>query len=210
MDIEYKGGNCTIISTKHTSIVVDPKISIIGLKDHRMKDDEVQLVTQEDFKVESGDQILIDGPGEYEIGGISIQGLALRHHMEADKKTHSSTAYRIEFNEMKLVILGHVHPSLSDDELESIGVVDVLILPVGGNGYTLDAVGAAQVARSIDPKIIIPTHYADPAIKYPVPQNELDLFVKELGCVFEEVGTKLKLKDSSLGDNMTIRQIKRS
>ena len=57
-------------------------------------------------------------------------------------------------------------------------MVDVLFVPVGGNGYTLDAIGALKIIKKIEPKIIIPTHYADKAIKYEVPQADLDEVMK--------------------------------
>jgi L-ascorbate metabolism protein UlaG (beta-lactamase superfamily) len=72
-------------------------------------------------------------------------------------------------------------------------LVDVLILPVGGNGYTLDATGAATLTRSIDPKVVIPVHYAESGINYEVPQDTLETFVKELGAPVEEM-PKFKLK----------------
>jgi L-ascorbate metabolism protein UlaG (beta-lactamase superfamily) len=109
-----------------------------------------------------------------------------------------------------VVILGHIYPEISDDELETIGVVDIVIVPVGGHGYTLDSVGAAQVVRKIDPKIVVPTHYNDPALTYPMPQEDLEMFVKELGATLEDAGPKLKIKSGILPDILIIKEIKRT
>ena len=84
---------------------------------------------------------------------------------------------------------------LSDEQLEAMGVVDILILPIGGGGYTLDAVDAAKVIRIIEPKIVIPTHYADKSLQYEVPQDELQLFIDELGAPVETV-PKYKVKQN--------------
>jgi len=72
----------------------------------------------------------------------------------------------------------------------------VVILPVGGGGYTLDATSAASIVRQIDPKVVIPVHYADAALKYEVPQDTLETFTKELGAPTEEVA-KYKVKSAS-------------
>ena len=67
------------------------------------------------------------------------------------------------------------------------------------------------MVRQLDPKVVIPVHYADTALKYEVPQAELDVFVKELGATVVEAGLKWKLKNSaSLPENLTLVQIARS
>ena len=90
-------------------------------------------------------------------------------------------------------LLGNIYEKLSEDQLEELGVIDILIIPVGGNGYTLDATGAALLTRKIDPKVVIPVHYADSAVKYEVAQDTLDTFVKELGASVETTA-KYKVK----------------
>ena len=57
----------------------------------------------------------------------------------------------------------------------------MLVVPVGGNGYTVDPVGALKLIKDIEPKLVIPTHYADKALKYPVPQQDLAGALKEPG-----------------------------
>jgi L-ascorbate metabolism protein UlaG (beta-lactamase superfamily) len=93
--------------------------------------------------------------------------------------------------------LGNVAPKVSEDQLEEIGVIDILIIPVGGNGYTLDATSAATIVRQVEPKVIIPVHYADEGLKYEVSQDNVDVFIKELAAPVEEGGTKYKVKSSS-------------
>jgi L-ascorbate metabolism protein UlaG (beta-lactamase superfamily) len=84
--------------------------------------------------------------------------------------------------------------------LEQIGLIDVAIVPVGGNGYTLDGVGALKVIKQLEPKIIIPTHYADKQIKYEVPQQELTEALKGLAMEPQETVARLRVKPAELTD----------
>ena len=104
-----------------------------------------------------------------------------------------STIYRVEIGDARIGIVGNIDKKISDEQLEALGLIDILIIPVGGGGYTLDATDAASLVRSIDPKVVIPVHYADNSLKYEVPQDDLKLFIAELGAPVETV-TKYKLK----------------
>lgn len=192
-EIEYKGANSIIISTKKVKLVVDPKLSIVGLKDVSTKG-AIELATEERFATNNPDaNLLINGPGEYGIAGFDIRGIAARRHIDSETEGLLSTMYRVEIGEVRIGIIGNIDEKLSDEQLEELGVLDILIIPVGGGGYTLDATGAASLIRMIDPKIVIPVHYADKLLKYEVPQDELKLFITELGTPVETV-PKYKLK----------------
>lgn len=192
-EIEYKGANCIIITTKKAKMVVDPKLSVVGLKDVSTKE-AVELATEARFATNNQDAILnIEGPGEYGVAGFDIHGIPAQRHLDSDKDPLISTIYKVEVGDSRIGIIGNIYEKLSDEQLERIGVLDVLIIPVGGNGYTLDATGAASLVRQIDPKVVIPVHYADSSLKYEVPQGELSLFVAELGAPVETV-SKYKYK----------------
>jgi len=208
MDIEYKGGNCVIITVRKNVIAVDPKLSDLKLKDQGANA-AVQLLTQPQFEAPHGeDTLIINGPGEYEEANISIRGVAARAHLDGPDDGKKATMYSVDAEDISLVVVGHIHPDIEEDQLEALGVVDVLVVPVGGNGYTLDATGAVEVIRKIDPKIVIPTHYADGATTYEMPQADLDVFVKELGATVE-VSNKLKLKAGTFGDKLVVQQLTR-
>ncbi len=209
-EIEYKGANGVVISSKKASIVVDPKLSVVGLKDLNGKD-AVEIATEARFAVNSQDaKIVIEGPGEYGVADFDIRGIAAQRHLDAATEPKVSTIYRIETGDIRAAVIGNIYEKLSETQLEEIGVIDVLVIPVGGNGYTLDATGAATITRQIDPKIVVPVHYADDAIKYEVPQLDLETFTGELGAPVEEV-TKLKLKSSAaLPQVLTVFKLARS
>ena len=192
-EIEYKGANSIIISTKKAKLVVDPKLSIVGLKDVSTKG-LVELATESRFIVNDSDAILsIEGPGEYGVAGFDIRGIPARRHIDSESEGLMSTIYRVEIGEARIGIIGNIDKTLSDEQLEELGVLDILIIPIGGGGYTLDATDAANLVRMIDPKVVIPVHYADKSLKYEVPQDELGLFTAELGVPVEMVA-KYKLK----------------
>jgi L-ascorbate metabolism protein UlaG (beta-lactamase superfamily) len=192
-EIEYKGANSIVISTKKAKLVVDPKLSIVGLKDLSTKE-AVELATEGRFATGNQDAILlIDGPGEYGVADFDIRGIPARRHLDSQNDGLASTMYRVEIGEVRIGIIGNIYEKLSDEQLEELGVLDILVVPVGGGGYTLDATGAAGIVRMIDPKIVIPVHYADKSLKYEVPQDDLKLFITELGAPVETVA-KYKLK----------------
>ena len=209
-DIEYKGGNTVVIATKKLSLVVDPRLSILGLKDIRVKDG-VELATESRFRVDGPDaRIVLDGPGEYEVGDFTILGVAATRHIDTPEQEKLATIYRIECGDSRIAVLGNIEATLTDDQLEALGVVDILILPVGGGGYTLDATSATALVRSIEPKIVVPVHYADPALEYGIPQGSFEEFQKELDVPVEET-SKYKVKSAAaLPQPLTIVKINRT
>lgn len=209
-DIEFKGANTVVISTKKSTLVVDPKLSLVGLKDASVKD-AVELATEARFALNSDlAKLVIESPGEYGVGEFDIKGIAAQRHLDSEAEPLASTIYRVEVNDTRIAVVGNIYEKLSEQQLEEIGLIDILIIPVGGNGYTLDATGAANVTRKIDPKIVIPVHYADSGLVYEVPQDSLENFVKELGAPIEET-LKFKLKQSAaLPSILTIVQVTRS
>jgi L-ascorbate metabolism protein UlaG (beta-lactamase superfamily) len=209
-EIEYKGGNTVVVSTKKDTLVFDPKLSIVGLKDVGIKE-VVEIATEARFATNSQDaKLLIEGPGEYGVGDFDIKGISAQRHLDTASEEFLSTMYRLEIGDIRIAVIGNIYEKLSDEQLEELGLIDILIIPVGGSGYTLDATGAANLTRKIDPKVVIPVHYADKALTYEVPQDTLDTFVKELGAPLETV-VKYKVKAAStLPSILTTIEISRS
>ncbi len=209
-EIEYKGGNCVVLSTKKTTLIADPKLSLVGLKDIKTKD-EIELATEPRFAVENSEaRVIIQAPGEYEVGDFFIRATAATRHIDMETDERLATIYHIDMGDVRIGLIGNIKDKLSDDQLETIGVVDILVLPVGGGGYTLDATNASAIVRQVEPKVVIPVHYADPGLKYEVPQDTLDTFTSELGAPVEQV-EKFKIKGSAaLPQSMTVVAIKRT
>jgi L-ascorbate metabolism protein UlaG (beta-lactamase superfamily) len=209
-EIEYKGGNTVVIATKKATLVVDPKQSIVGLKDLVIKE-AIEIATESRFALNSETaRLSLEGPGEYEVADFSIRGTAAQRHLDAETDELVATIYRIEIGDVRIALLGNIFGKLSEEQLEALGVVDILVLPVGGGGYTLDATAAAALVRLIDPKVVIPVHYADKALKYEVPQDDLNTFTSELGAPVETV-PKYKVKSAaSIPQTLIVVEVARS
>ena len=210
-DIEYKGANAVIFTTKKLKVVVDPGLDIAGHKDVAVKD-SVVLLTEYRLRPKNNDaRLLFDGPGEYEVGDVSIVGVAARRNIDAEDQGKASTIYRLTIDDTKIAVLGNIAPKLDDDQLEAIGMVDIVVVPVGGGGLTLDSKDAAAIVRQIEPRAVVPVHFDDPALKYEVPQDKADLIVTDLSAGVIEAGPKFKLKNtSSIPDQLTVIMISRS
>jgi hypothetical protein len=205
MDLQFYGANCIAMSHKGARIVVDDNLSDLGLKSI-IKPDDVALFTGAHGNLNS--RLSFDGPGEYEVADISVIGIAARAHIDEDG--FNATMFKLITGDLSILITGHIYPELSDKQLEEVGLVDVLVVPVGGNGYTIDPLGALKLIKEIEPKIVIPTHYADKSINFPVPQQELSNALKEMAMEPKETLSKLKLKPAELSDLTQLIVLERS
>ena len=196
MEIQFYGANCVRISNKKASVIIDDNLDSLGLKSVT-KDGDVVLRTFGELNEKKKVKLAINEPGEYEVSAVSIKGIAARAHMD-EESAKSVTMYKLDFSDIRVAVVGHIFADLSEEQLEEIGTTDVLIVPVGNSGYTLDGIGAQKVIKKIDPKIVIPTHYADKGISYEVPQQELDDALKSITLELKERVPKLKLKSSDL------------
>lgn len=208
MDIQFYGANCISISKKNLRIVVDDNLADLGKKSV-LKDGDVILNTGPHSIPTTKPSLLLNHPGEYEVSGVMVYGMPVRTHMdEAGKK--EGTMYKIIVDDMRFLVTGHVYPELNERQLEDIGTIDVLFVPVGGNGYTTDPVGALKLIKEIEPKLVIPTHYDDKTLSYPVPQQAIDQVLTELSMEVKETTDKLKLKHSDLGETTQLVVLKPS
>jgi L-ascorbate metabolism protein UlaG (beta-lactamase superfamily) len=197
LELQYYGANCLRLTTKKAQIVVDDNLAEVGLKSV-IKPTDISLRTNVQIPAHEA-QFTADMPGEYEVADVVIHGVATRSHIDEEGKK-TATIFTVTADDLRVAIVGHVFPELSEQQLEAIGIVDILIIPVGGNGYTLDGVGALKVIKQIEPKVVIPVHYADKAIKYEVPQADLTEAVRALGMETAETLDKYKPKLTDLTD----------
>lgn len=226
MQIIWHGQSCfqLIFSRRKgekITLVIDPFSTETGLMLPKIGAD-VLLVTHShndhsNVKGISGDPFLVNGPGEYEIRGIFIQGIECFHDESQGKERGRTTTFIIEGDEMKFCHLGDLgQKELTPDQLEKIGNVDILMIPVGGV-YTISAQEASKVISQIEPKIVIPMHYHIPKLKiYPatktgggVKLDNLDKFLKVMGVKSNEVLSKIIIKKRDLpADGMKIQVLK--
>lgn len=195
MEIQYFGGNCIKIAAKKANLVIDDNLKELGGKSIAKADDIVLFTSDHEGSV--GGRIVIDQPGEYEVSDISVTGIVARGHMEEAGKL-GATMYKIVTEDVRIGVVGHIYPALTEAQLEKLGTIDILFVPVGGHGFTLDSTGALQVIKKIEPKIVIPTNFADPDLVYPVPAEDLEVAIKALAMEPKERLPKLKVKGGEL------------
>lgn len=199
MDISYLGAGCVRLSAKSITILFDPYTDELRKGGPKLSADVILYSDSEQAK--GGEGLVIDGPGEYEVKGAMINGIPARRHV--DEEGEKLAIYRVNVDGYNVVLIGNVAPKLSSGQLEQLGQVDVLVLPVGGHGLTLDAVSASEIISRIEPKFVVPTHFDDGKTAYPVPQDKIEVFLKEVGANPEPM-SKLKLSSKDLPMETTV------
>lgn len=197
MDIQFYGANCLTFTHRGTRIVIDDNLADLGAKGIT-KPDDVALYTGA-HGAANGAKLTFDSPGEYEVADTSVIGIPARAHID-EEGPRNATMFKLVVGETSVLITGHIYPELTENQLETIGIVDLLIVPVGGNGYTVDPAGALKLIKAIEPKLVVPTHFADKEFNFPVPQQDLANALKELAMEPKETVSKLKLKPSELSE----------
>ena len=206
-EIEYFGGNCIKITSREQALMVDPKRSVFGLDD-LPSDGLVEVSTEMRLSTKNSKAFLqIDGPGEYEVANFSLRGFPANRQTDFNNE-HSVTNYAITSSGINIVVLGNIANDLSETQLEELGVADILVIPVGGGGYTLDAKIAGDIVTKIDPKLVIPVHYSQDGLSYEVPQDDFGRFANELGTPVQETD-KLRIKKvEALPETLEIVKLK--
>ncbi len=199
MQIQYFGLSSFKISTKLATIITDPFNKDSGLTPPRGAAD-ILILAQKNSKLYSavsgisGGHFDITDPGEYDIKGVTVTGIPLK------QENKYITIFLIESEDIRILNLTHIKEfNLTENELEELGDIDILILPVGGN-TVLSASAAGKVINEVEPKIVIPSHYKTKELILDL--ESLDKFIKEMGGKKEEMD-KLTLKKKDLPEEGT-------
>lgn len=207
MQIIWHGQSCFEIITipqknSQIKIVIDPFDETIGLKIPKLEAD-ILLISHyhcdhNNVKAVLGNPFIIDGPGEYEIKEIYLQGIESWHDPFQGKERGNNTIYTIENEEMKICHLGDFgQKELTAEQLEKIGKIDILMIPIGGFS-TISGKETVKIMSQIEPKIIIPMHYQIPKLKKKI--EGLDKFLKTIGIKSIEPLNKLSVKKKDLSE----------
>ncbi|MGE5462233.1 MAG: MBL fold metallo-hydrolase [Syntrophothermus sp.] len=207
MEITWYGHSCFRLTERnYATVVTDPFDSkTIGYDALRLKSDIVTVSHDapghNNTDAVKGVSHIIDGPGEFEIGGVFITGVQSDSASSGKKKSKNgesaarNTIYVFDYDGITVAHLGDLNVTPSQSEIESLGTVNVVLVPVGGGGG-LNAAKAAEVISLIEPNLVIPMHYSTPDAK--VSLDSLNKFIKEMGLSKPATQPSLKVSRSSL------------
>ena len=207
MEITWYGHSCFRLTERnYATVVTDPfDHKTIGYDPLKLRSDIVTVSHDapghNNTDAVKGTSHVIDGAGEFEIGGVFITGVQTDGGGSGKKKARDrdesvrNTVYVFDYDGITVAHLGDLKQTLTQAEIESLGTINVALVPVGGGGG-LNAAKAAEVISLIEPNLVIPMHYATPAVN--VSLDSLNKFIKEMGLSKPENQTSLKVTRSGL------------
>jgi L-ascorbate metabolism protein UlaG (beta-lactamase superfamily) len=203
LEVTYLGHSAFRLRGKEVTIVTDPFPPSPGFSMGKPSADIVTISHKSphhSFREGVGNSPhFVDGPGEYEVSDVLIAGVATTTE---PGRGAINTAYVMRFDDLAVCHLGDVTDKLSDNQVEEIGSIDVLLIPAGG-GKALGPTDAAEVVSQLDPSVVIPMHYRlnGGAV---VGLEPVDLFCREMGLKEFTAEPKLTLTKSSLSQEIRV------
>lgn len=210
MELTWYGLSCFRMKERGlASVVTDPYDPDLGLSSLDLKADVVTVshdAPGHNFvQGVKGDRLRIIGPGEFEVGGVFITGIAMAAKGKDKAKGGNgrvpNTLYVFNFDGLTVAHLGDLAYVPTQAQIEDLGPVDVALVPVGGGG-ALNAGQAAEVISMIDPSVVIPMHYktGPETIKLAA----ITQFLSEMGVGKKEPVDSVKLTKSALSDQTQV------
>ena len=204
MEITWYGHSCFRLTERsYATVVTDPFDSkAIGYSPLRLKSDIVTVSHaapgHNNADAVKGISHVIDGAGEFEIGGVFITGVqtdVASNRKKAKDDAARNTIFVFDYDGITVAHLGDLKHTPTQSEIESLGTINVALVPVGGGGG-LNAAKAAEIISMLEPNLVIPMHYSTPDVKLPL--DALNKFIKEMGLSQTETQPSLKVTRSSL------------
>ena len=198
MDITWYGLSCfRITERKHATVVTDPFGKISGLPDLKLKGDIVTISHEakghNNIAAVGARRHVVDGPGEYEIGGVFITGIATFN----ENNGFRNVVYVFNYMGLTVAHLGDMQQVPTQKQIEALEQVNILLVPVGA-GSSLNAAQATELVSMLEPNIVIPMHYLVPGMKLEL--EAVDRFLKEMGVTDVREESSLRVTSSGLPD----------
>ncbi len=207
MEITWYGHSCFRLTERGmATVVTDPFDSTsIGYEPLKLKADIVTVSHDapghNHMAAVKGSSHTITGPGEFEIGSVFITGVQTDISGKKNADKPRNTLYVFDYMGITVAHLGDLRSVPSQAEIEALGTVHIVLVPVGG-GNGMNAAKAAEVVSLLEPNVVVPMHYNTPVVK--VPLDKLDKFMKEMGLHEAETMPTLKVTKSSLPDETKV------
>jgi len=205
MKIRYLGHSCFLLKTKSANVLIDPyDPKVTGLKLSPQQAD-ILLISHEHADhnyraVAKGEYFEVNGPGEYQAKDVAVHGIPVKHDAKDGGERGFVTMYLIRAEGMTILFCSDLGHTLDSEMVDAVDGVDILLVPVGGV-YTIDAKGAVDVAKAIDPRIIIPMHYQTKDLKLSQKLAPVEDFVKAINLKPEEESGELNIDKSKLPED---------
>lgn len=208
MDIYWYGQACFKLKGKTASAVIDPfSPEAVGLK--LPKDLEANVVLQShdhpdhnNIAIVGGNPMPFYGPGEYEVKGIAVTGVASFHDTTDGSERGKNTIFHVSIDGLNIVHLGDLgQAKLTEQQIALLGQVDILLIPVGGV-FTIDASQAVEIIAQLEPKIIIPMHYFVEGLKFEL--DPVEKFLKQMGAEAVQPVPKLTITKDKLPEETEV------
>ena len=200
MQITWYGHSCFRLRSRSGTVVTDPYGGDIGYRLPKLRADVVTVTHDHpdhaNVKAVKGKPRVISGPGEYEIKGVFVIGIPTYSRNKAKQEGIRNTMYLFDFSGITVCHLGDLRRVPTQSQVEEMGDVDVLLVPVGG-GSTLGAAEASEVISLVEPRIVIPMHYKTEQLRG-LKLQPVDQFLKEMGVKEVVPQDVLKIKKSGL------------
>jgi L-ascorbate metabolism protein UlaG (beta-lactamase superfamily) len=196
MELTWYGLSCFRISErKQATVVTDPYDGALGLPPLKLRADVVTVSHDANghnyVKGIQGWQYDLTGPGEYEIGGVFITGIATAD----DARATANVIYLFDYEGLTIAHLGDMQKVPSQTQIEALELVNILLVPVGG-GNSLNAAQASELVSMLEPNIVIPMHYHIPKLKLKL--EGVDRFLKEMGVTDPKEESSLRISSTNL------------
>jgi L-ascorbate metabolism protein UlaG (beta-lactamase superfamily) len=182
MEITWYGHACFRLYQRGASVVADPYEKSIGYELSRLRADIVTISHDHpghrNAKGVRDKKLIITGPGEYEVQGVFVTGIATFHDNKKGQTRGPNTIYLYDIDGLKICHLGDLGHVPSQAQIETLNSVDVLLIPVGGVS-TLNAAQAAEVVSLLEPGLVVPMHYKLPSLAFKL--DPVAKFLKAMG-----------------------------
>jgi L-ascorbate metabolism protein UlaG (beta-lactamase superfamily) len=202
MEIKFYGHACFSITEAGATVVTDPFQPEIGLKLPKLKADAITVSHDappyNNVEAIEGEPKLFSWPGEYETKNIHFKLIHSFHNQKEDTEQLENNVTVIHWEGVRFCHLGAQGTKLTPEQLEQVGEVDILFVPVGG-GVCLDPKKAKELVEQIEPRIIIPMCYHTEGSKLKL--GELDAFLSVMGAKTEESLETFKVKRSEFPED---------
>lgn len=206
MDVTWLGHGCVRLKGREASVLMDPCPKSTG---YAIGKQQAGIVTiSHDHPEHAYTDALatpareLRAPGEYEVGGVSVTGIRLYHDSQKGAERGRNTAFVVEIDDVRVCHLGDIGHAPNQEQAANLTDIDVLVIPVGGNS-TIDAAAAAAIVSQLEPKLVVPVHYATDVSTATL--DPLEPFIKQMGAGAEpQPQPKLSVTRGSLPESTQV------